>query len=165
MHRDPPLVLIAGVSLHERRIVQATLEKTGFTAVVVDVAEDAARELSANGASGVLVIDSGLLQAAHDSQWRELRTRNPGLGAVVRCLVPRANASRRTNGSTLLVHPDDDEGLRQAVGLLAAGPRPNGSPPASPPRPHRSAAALRQRGADATDEARGVGVNRTLGLV
>lgn len=122
MHQDPPLVLIAGVSLHERRIVESTLKKTGFTTVAVDDAEDAGRELSANGGSAVLVIDSGLLEAAHDSQWRQLRTRHPGLGAVVRCLIPRAIGVQRTDGNTLLIHPDDDEGLREAVGVLAAGP-------------------------------------------
>jgi len=127
MHQDPPLILIASVSLHERRIVESTLKKTGLATVAVDDAEDAGRELSANGASGVLVIDSGLLEAAHDSQWRQLRTRYPGLGAVVRCLIPRAKRVQRTDGNTLLIHPDDDEGLREAVGVLAAGPNPASS--------------------------------------
>jgi hypothetical protein len=111
--------LIAGVSLHERRSVESILKKTGLTTVVVDDAEDAARELAANGTSGVLVIDSGLLEAAHDSQWRQLRTRQPGLAAVVRCLIPRDKGSQRTNGNTLRVHPDDAEGLREAVRDLA----------------------------------------------
>jgi hypothetical protein len=115
-----PLVLIASASLHERRLVESTLERSGFTPVGVDDAEEAGRELAANGASGVLVIDSGLLEAAHDSQWRQLRTRHPGLGAVVRCLIPRVDGRDR---STLLVHPDDDEGLRRAVRMLAAASR------------------------------------------
>jgi CelD/BcsL family acetyltransferase involved in cellulose biosynthesis len=118
--RELALVLIAGVSLHERRMVESTLKKSGLTTVAVEDAEDAARELSAKGVWGVLVIDSGLLQAAHDPQWRQLRSRHPGLGAAVRCLIPRDKASRRTDGNTLLVHPDDEEGLREAVRVLAA---------------------------------------------
>jgi len=105
MHRDLPLVLIAGVSLHERRIVQSILKTTGLTTVIVDDAEDAARELSAE--SGVLVIDSGLLVAVHDSQWREFRNRHPGLGAVIRCLIPRAQGVQRADANTLRIHPDD----------------------------------------------------------
>jgi hypothetical protein len=127
MHREPPLVLIAGVSLHERRIVELTLKKTRFTTVAVDDAEDAARELAAKGAWGVLVIDSGLLDAAHDPQRRQLRMRHPGLGAAVRCLIPWAKGSQRTDGNTLLVHPDDAEGLREAVGALAAMANPPSS--------------------------------------
>lgn len=122
MNHDPPLVLIAAVSSHERRIVESSLTKTGFTTLAVDDAEDAATELAANGASWVLVIDSGLLEAPHDSQWRVLRARHPGLGAVVRCLIPRANGSLRTDGKTFLVHPDDDEGMRQAVRALVVPP-------------------------------------------
>jgi CheY-like chemotaxis protein len=122
MNHDPPLVLIAGVSPHERRIVESSLKKTGFTTVAVDDAEDAATELAANGTSCLLVIDSGLLEATHDSQWRVLRARHPGLGAVVRCLIPRAKGSLRTDGKTFLVHPDDDEGMRQAVRVLAMAP-------------------------------------------
>jgi hypothetical protein len=122
MDRTSPVVLIASVSLYERRIVESMLKKTGFTTLAVDDAEDAARELSANGAAGVLVIDSGLLEAAHDAQWREVRVLHPKLGAAVRCLISRAKGSQRRNGNTLLVHPDDAEGLRQAVRALAAGP-------------------------------------------
>lgn len=121
MGQDAPLVLIAGVSLHERRSVESILKKTGLITVVVDDADDAARELAANGKSGVLVIDSGLLEAAHDSQWRQLRTRHPGLGAAVRSLISRGKGSQQTNGNTLLVHPDDAEGLREAVRVLARG--------------------------------------------
>jgi hypothetical protein len=50
MHREPPLVLIAGVSLHERRIVELTLKKTSFTMLAVDDAEGAVRRLAAKGA-------------------------------------------------------------------------------------------------------------------
>ncbi|HXK22769.1 MAG TPA: hypothetical protein VMS55_08860 [Myxococcota bacterium] len=114
-----PLVLIACVSAYEHRAVESSLKKTGFTTVAVDDAKEAAKEFSANGASGVLVIDSGLLEAAHDSQWRQLRTLHPALGAVVRCLIPRARGGRRTDGNTLLVHPDDDQGLREAICVLA----------------------------------------------
>jgi CheY-like chemotaxis protein len=120
MNHGTPLVLVASVSPYERRSVQSSLKRTGFTTVAVDNAEDAVRELAANGVSCVLVIDSGLLEAAHDAQWRHLRARHSTLGAVVRCLVPRANGSQRTDGYTLLVRPDDRKALRQAVRALAA---------------------------------------------
>lgn len=119
MLQQPPLALIAGVSPHERCIVESILKKTGFTTLIVDDAEDAARVIATGATAGVLVIDSGLLEAAHDSQWRQLRMRHPGLGTAVRCLIPRAKGVQRTDGSTLLVHPDDVEGLREAVCVLA----------------------------------------------
>lgn len=118
--RRGPLVLIASVSLQERHLVEAILKRAGLTTVAVDDAEDAAREILSNGTSSVLVIESGLLEAAHDSQWRQLRARHPEIGAVVRCLIPKTEDGRWTDGNTLLVHPDDDEGLRESVGVLAA---------------------------------------------
>jgi hypothetical protein len=124
MGRTPPVVLIASASLHERRMVESILKKTGFTTLLIDEAEDAVKELSTNGAAGVLVIDSGLLEAAHDAQWRELRMRYPALGAAVRCLLPRTKGIERRDGTTLLVDPDNDEGLRKAVSALAGDASP-----------------------------------------
>lgn len=133
MSRTPRLVLIASVSPHERRGVESSLKSTGYTTVAVHDARDAARELAAGGELGVLVIDSGLLEATHDSQWREFRTRHPELGAAVRCLISRPRGSRRLDGNTLLVHPDDAEGLRHAIRALAGG--------ASGQKPRRGSAA------------------------
>jgi DNA-binding response OmpR family regulator len=122
MNHDALLVLVASVSPYERRSVESSLKRTGCTTLAVHDAEDAARELAANGPSCVLVIDSGLLEAAHDAQWRRLRAHHATLRAVVRCLTPRANGSQRTDGYTLLVHPDDPKALRRALRMLAAAP-------------------------------------------
>jgi hypothetical protein len=131
MGEEALLIMIAGVSLYERCIVESVLKNTGFTAVAVQDAEDAERELAACGASGVLVIDSGLLEAAHDPQWRQLRIRHPGLGTAVRCLVPQAKGIQRQSQGTFLVDPDDDEGLREAVGVLAVMAADSPAAPAS----------------------------------
>ena len=96
MRRKPIRVLIASVSVHERRVVESILKETGLTTVAVDDAEDATRELSADGAAGVLVIDSGLLEAAHDLRWREFRRRHPNVGAA----VPRPTATAARNPAT-----------------------------------------------------------------
>ncbi len=121
----PPIVLIASVSLHERRKVEAALKQTGFTCLGMDDARGAERELDAMDDPAVLVIDAGLLEAAHDAQWRELRLRRPELGAVVRRLVPDQKSVERWDSRTLVVPPGDAEGLRTAVDLLAvAAARP-----------------------------------------
>jgi hypothetical protein len=117
---DSPLVLIASASPHERRVVGSSLKETGFTILAVDDAEDAGREVvSANGFSCVLVIDSGLLEVCHDSQWRDFRVRHPGLGTVLRCLIPRDSGIQRTESRTFVVHPGDLDGMQQAVRVLA----------------------------------------------
>jgi hypothetical protein len=128
MEAERTLVLIAGVSAHERRAVESTLESSGFGTVLVNDARHAEKELAVNG-SCVLVIDSGLLQAPHDGQWRNLRSRHPQLGTVVRRLIARANTCLPVDDATLLVHPDDDVGLRQAIRVLVAA-RHRQDPPA-----------------------------------
>ena len=118
MNRACPLVLIAGVSPHERRSVESSLSETGYTTRAVNDAEHAATEFVANGTSCVLVIDSGLLEADHDPQWRSLRADHPRLGAVVRCLVPGANGRRYEEDRTVFVHPDDQQAMQRAVRVL-----------------------------------------------
>jgi hypothetical protein len=90
----------------------------------VENAEEAARACAAHNGASILVIDSGLLEMTHDPQWRALRARHPQLGTVVRCLTPRDRV-RRANGSTFLVHPDDHDGIRQAVAALGASTLPS----------------------------------------
>lgn len=120
MNPRPPLVLIASVSDHERNGLEHTLEATGFRTLVVDAAEEAGAALAASAAPAVLIIDSGLLEARHDAQWRRLRRRYPDLAAVVRCLLPRPDGSRWSHDRTLLVHPDDYPATQRAVRTLAA---------------------------------------------
>jgi hypothetical protein len=119
MDRHFPLVLIAGIP-YERRLVESGLKARGFATRPVEAAEDAAKELAANGSGCVLVIDSGTLEAPHDLQWRGLRAQHPELGTVVRCLMP-PRCSPHNHGRLRFVHPDDEEGLRQAVRGLATG--------------------------------------------
>lgn len=120
MNPHPPLVLIASVSTHERNGLEHALERTGFRTLVVDGAEAVSAALASSPAPTVLVIDSGLLEAPHDAQWRSLRTRHPELGTVVRCLRPRHNGSECAHDRTLLVHPDDEMATQRAVRTLAA---------------------------------------------
>lgn len=117
MRAETPTVVIASASVQERRKLELALKETGWNLYQADTAGDAARAVAAGNGSCVLVIDSGLLQMNHDSQWRLLRERHPGLGAVVRCLVPPGEIRRRDE-STFLVHPDDEDGTCRAVRLL-----------------------------------------------
>lgn len=119
MSAETPVILIASASAHERDHLERSLKKTGWDFRGVGNAAEADRACAVHCGASVLVIDSGLLEMAHDPQWRILRDRNPQLGAVVRCLVPRGG-SRRANGSTFLVHPDDHDGIRRAVAALGA---------------------------------------------
>jgi hypothetical protein len=119
MNAETSVILIASVSACERHRLELSLKKTGWTLCGVEDAEEAARACAAHDGASVLVIDAGLLEMAHDPQWRALRTRNPQLGAVVRCLIPRGGA-RQANGSTFLVHPDDHNGICRAVAALGA---------------------------------------------
>lgn len=113
-----PLVLIASVSAHEGRAVERALASTGWRRRPVAAAEEAARAIDGDGRAGVLVIDAGLLEAPHDSQWRDLRSRHGGLATVIRCLNPEAGTPQWTDDRTLCVHPDDAHGVREAVRAL-----------------------------------------------
>jgi hypothetical protein len=114
------LVLTATVSRGDRRALELVLKEAGFEVRGVDGAGDADTELSSHSGRCVLVIDSGLLNMAHDAQWRFLRERHPELCAVVRCLIPEGQGIQAAERRTLLVHPDHGEDLLEAVRRLAA---------------------------------------------
>lgn len=117
MSTKTPMVLIASVSAYERHRLELALKRTGWTLCVTPTAEEASRAYAAHDGSSVLVIDSGLLEMAHDPQWRVLRSDLPELGAVVRCLIP-GGGIQRSNGNTFLVHPDDGDAICHAIRLL-----------------------------------------------
>jgi hypothetical protein len=114
-----PVVLIASVSLHEGRLVERALKNTGWILLRVEDADEAAREVDGGARGVVLLIDAGLLEAPHDGQWRDLWSRHPELGTVVRCLSPRSEPPPRTDGRTLQIHPDDARGMREAIRTLS----------------------------------------------
>jgi len=116
MQAEVSVVLIASASPYERQRLGRALEKTGWKLREVKDVNEAIPSCAADGGSGVLVIDSGLLEAPH-SQWRTLRSLHPWLSAVVRCLIPRG-AVLRIDPRTCLVHPEDVDGVREAIGLL-----------------------------------------------
>ena len=119
---DPtPVVLIASVSPHESRLVERALSQSGWTLLPVDDAGRATRALDGGERNTVLVIDSGLLEMAHDSQWRVLRAHHPELRTVVRCLTPRTRSLESGDGRTLRVHPDDLQAMREGIRWLCAG--------------------------------------------
>jgi hypothetical protein len=118
MRPRTPLVLVASVSAYERHRLELVLKRTGSTLCAVADAAEARRAHDGHDGVCVLVIDSGLLEMDHDPQWRELRSRHPELGAVVRCLFA-GGGIRRRDGNTLLVHPDDEEAAREAIRVLA----------------------------------------------
>jgi len=113
-----PVVLIASVSPHDGRLLEGALKKTGWTLLRVGDAGDAARELDGGERRAVLVIDAGLLEMAHDTQWRDLRSRHPELGTVVRCLFSRPQPIHSAGARTFEVHPDDVQGMCAAVRSL-----------------------------------------------
>ena len=106
-----PVLLIASVSAWEAQRLELSLRSTGCEQLRVEKAEEAARLLDRRRERGaVLIIDAGLLEMPHDPQWRSLREGHPELGTIVRCLRPRPRDAR-----TLEVHPDDVDGIREAV--------------------------------------------------
>lgn len=118
MLRGLPFVMIASASLYEGRLLERALSRTGWDLLVLEDADEAARQIEGGDGDGaVLVIDAGLLET-RDPQWRGLLERHPKLGAVVRCLVPRAGRARAWGGRTCEVHPDDIDGTCRAVRLL-----------------------------------------------
>lgn len=116
---ESPTVLIASVSAYERQRIARLLGGIGARCprLAVEDAAMADRLQAARGPGCVLVIDSGLLHAPRDPQWRALRLREPWLGAAVRCLVPGV---RRVDARTFHVPPDDAPGILGAVGTLFA---------------------------------------------
>jgi hypothetical protein len=115
-----PVVLIASVSRHESRSVEGALSESGWTLLRVDAAGDAIREIDGGRRNTVLVIDAGLLETAHDPQWRVLRARHPELRTIVRCLTPRTRSLESADERTLRVHPDDLLAMREAIRSLCA---------------------------------------------
>lgn len=125
MQKGTPLVLIASVSPSDGQALEVAFKELGWDRVLVHDAADAADQIDDRGRPAVLVIDSGLLEMAHDPQWRMLRVNNPELGTVVRCLVScrgRDAAPVRSDEATFHAHPDDLEGLCHAVRTLALKP-------------------------------------------
>ena len=137
MHRCASLVLIASVSPHGARQVESILKETGLSTTRVGDAEEAAKELAATDTAGVLVIDSGLLEARHDAQWREFRMRHPDVRTARPDSGSPSTGVQRCDRSTLLVHPGDPDGLREAVAILTATPPRRSPAPSSRTRPRR----------------------------
>jgi hypothetical protein len=115
---NPPLVLTATVSRDERRRLEAFLKRAGFEVRGVEEAGDVDGEIARHPGSTVLIIDSGLLAMSHDPQWRRLRQRQPGLGAIVRTLIAADPGIERADEGTFLAHPDQREGLVTAIRAL-----------------------------------------------
>ena len=123
MSASPPLILIASHSANDRQQLERALGEAGSLLQPVEDAEQAARACAGRERRSVLVIDAGLLEMTRDTRWRDLRERHRDLGLVVRCLVPRGEL-RRVDRTTFHVHPDDEEGLREAVRLLGSAEPP-----------------------------------------
>lgn len=112
-----PAILIASRSPFERLLIGREIEKAGRSVYPVQNTLAAEWVCSKNGGVSILVIDSELLEAPDDAQWRELRSRHPELAAVVCCPSSRTHI-QRTNRNTLLVHPSNRAGIRDALDLL-----------------------------------------------
>lgn len=149
MNAETPVILIASASAYEQDRLGLDLEKTGWNLRGVEDAEEAARACAAHNGASVLVIDSGLLEMAHDPQWRVLRTRQPQLGAVVRCWIPR-DGIKRANDRTFLVHPDDHDGICEAIAALGAS-RPVREPASRGGHPRLAPRCVADRGSQATN--------------
>jgi hypothetical protein len=111
-----PVILIASRSLFDRLLIERDLGKAGWSVRAVRDSL-AAERVCSNGRASILVIDSGLLEAPHDPQWRELRSRHPELAAVVCCPTSRTHV-QRTDRNTLVVHPSNRAGICDAIALL-----------------------------------------------
>lgn len=114
----PALVLIASFSVHDGRELERLLERSAWSVCTARDAGEAARACADHDGATLLVIDSGLLESRSDPQWRIFQKGRPGLGVVVRCLIPRGEI-RPVGKNTLCVRPDDEPGLLQALRLLA----------------------------------------------
>jgi hypothetical protein len=71
-----------------------------------------------------------------------MRPRHPSLGAAVRCLISREKGVEQRDSATLLVHPDDGEGLQEAISVLGA----MAVRPLAPPSSSRNEASVDTRG-------------------
>ena len=122
----PPVILIASASAYERRRIRGKVAPTGWLVQDVSSAEEAARFCDGNRKAVILLIDGGLLAQTASPEWRAMRERYPEVGAVVRSLIPRGGGILRPDPFTILVHPEDSEGLQEALRLLKS--------PLDPPR-------------------------------
>ena len=96
------------------------LGSEGFPVHAVTCANDACDEVSHHSGNCVLVIDSGFLEMDFDPQWRLFRTSNPELGTVIRCWIERDLGILQNQPRTFVVHPDQRDGLLDAVRKLGA---------------------------------------------
>ena len=112
-----PVILIASASSYGRHCVERALQKTGRRVCSVADTAEAERVCTEDGGASILVIDSGLLEAPRNAQWRKLRRRHPDLGAVVCCSISQ-NEIQRTDCNTLRVNPSNGAGLCDALDLL-----------------------------------------------
>ena len=103
------VILIASASSDEELGVERALARTGRRVRCVRDTAEAERVCAENGGASILVIDSVLLEAPRDAQWRDLRTRHPALAAVVRCPISR-DEIQRTDHNTLRVHQSNGAG-------------------------------------------------------
>lgn len=108
-------VLIAAVSAQDGQQLEVALERAGWDVVRVSAANEAACEFERPDRSAVLLIDAGLLQMAHDAQWRALRGRYPELGTVVRCLGRTIDLAQAADDGIRTVQPDDLPGISEAI--------------------------------------------------
>lgn len=112
---ERPLVLTAIVCEDDRRRLERVLRGSGLEVRGMQDAGEAAEAVADHDGPSILVIDAGLLHMSHDAQWRDLRSRHPDLGAVVRQLVREPTRPGWSGSRTALVHPDHDESLVEAV--------------------------------------------------
>lgn len=120
-----PLLLIASASAYEAQTLERSLENAGWNLLRVESVDQVALLLDRSGTHiAVLVIDAGLLEMPHGAQWRGLRTLHPELGTIVRCLRPRRVLREQRDSRALEVHPDDVEGICDAVRRLCPPIRP-----------------------------------------
>ena len=110
-------ILIASASSYGQHCVERALQKTGRRVCSVADTAEAERVCAENGGASILVIDSGLLEAPRNAQWRKLRRRHPDLGTVVCCPISQ-NEIQRTDCNTLRVHPSNGAGICDALDLL-----------------------------------------------
>lgn len=111
-------ILIASASAYERTRLRHRLAETEWKLADVCCAEEAAQWCGDNGKSSILLIDGGLLAENASPEWRALRERYPTIGAVVRSLIPRGSGILRPDPYTILVDPNDGDGLHEALHLL-----------------------------------------------
>jgi len=123
------MIVVATVSSYEARLLESTLKLTGLDVTFVHAAREAEALLIDPRLFCVLLVDSGLLEAPSDVQWRELRARHPGVGMVVRSLV-RQPGNRPGDACATEVHPDDHRGLLRALRALCKARSPVAPSPA-----------------------------------